>query len=132
MNAKRHEFSFGRVNAIHTPDVRDVDHAEINQGPTGVSPYRGWFCVFCAFLWLAIPAQPAHGVALRVGVVRGFPGNTVEVPVSLNYSSNEVRNVVALQADVLFDASGMNDGTPNSGPLLSRHVLAFVTPSPGV
>ena len=94
--------------------------------------HRIRLCVFCAFLWLAMLAPSAHGVALRVGVVRGFPGNTVEVPVSLIYRSNEVRNVVALQADVLFDASGITGGTPSSGPLLSRYVLASSTPSPGV
>lgn len=94
--------------------------------------YRVWFCVFSAPLWLAMLAPPAHGVALRVGVVRGFPGNTVEVPVSLNYRSNELHNVVALQADILFDASGITGGTPSSGALLSRHVLASSAPSPGV
>jgi hypothetical protein len=93
---------------------------------------RDWFGVFCVFLWLTMLAPLAHGVGLRVGVVRGFPGNTVEVPVSLSYRSNEVRNVVALQTDVLFDASGVTDGTPNSGPLLSRHVLASSTPASGV
>jgi hypothetical protein len=88
--------------------------------------------VWCACLWPMIFAASAHGVALRVGVVRGFPGNTVEVPVSLNYRSNEVRNVVALQADVLFDARGITDGVPSGGALLSRHVLASSAPSPGV
>ena len=81
---------------------------------------------------LVLPVLTAHAVSLRVGVVRGFPGNTVEVPVSLGYRSNEVRNVVALQADVLFDASGVTDGTPLNGPLLSRHALASSGPSPGV
>jgi hypothetical protein len=56
----------------------------------------------------------------------------VEVPLSLNYRSNEVRNVVALQADVLFDASGVSDGSPSGGPLLLRHVLASSAPAPGV
>ena len=69
---------------------------------------------------------------MRAGVVRGFPGNTVEVPVSLNYRSNELRNVVAFQADVLFDASRVDDGTPSEGPFLSRHVLTSSAPSPGV
>ena len=82
--------------------------------------------------WLAMLAPPTQAVSLRVGVVRGFPGNTVEVPVSLSYRSNEVRNVVALQADVLFATTGISDGTPSGGPLLSRHVLASSAPSPGV
>jgi hypothetical protein len=84
------------------------------------------------FIWLLAFAETAQAVSLRVGVVRGFPGNTVEVPVSLNYRSNEPRNVVGLQADVLFDASGINDANPTSGPLLDHHVLASSAPWSGV
>src|SRR6266436_8616722 len=82
--------------------------------------------------WLALLGQPAEALSLRVSVVRGFPGNTVNVPVSLSYRSNEVRNVVALQADVVFDANGVSDGTPSSGSLLTQHVLASSAPAPGV
>lgn len=74
----------------------------------------------------------ASAVSLRVGTVRGFPGNTVEVPVTLRYGSNELRDVVAMQADVLFDASGLSDAAPSSGALLARHTLASSLPSPGV
>jgi hypothetical protein len=84
------------------------------------------------FIWLLAFAETAQAVSLRVGVVRGFPGNTVEVPVSLNYRSNELRNVVGLQADVLFDASGINDANPTSGPLLDHHDLASSAPWSGV
>ena len=83
-------------------------------------------------LVLVALAVSAPAVSLRVGVVRGFPGRTVEVPVSLSYRSNEVRNVVALQADVLFDATGVSDGVPVSGPLLVNHVLASSGPASGV
>jgi len=82
-------------------------------------------------LSILLLALTAHGVSLRVGVVRGFPGNTVEVPVSLSYRSNEVRDVVAFQADVLFDPNGITDSTPASGALLSRHVLASSAPATG-
>lgn len=90
------------------------------------------FRALCAVLSLMLVVLSAQAVALRMGAVRGFPGNTVDVPVSLTYRSNEVRDVVALQADVLFDASGVTDGSPVSGPSLSRHVLASSTPSRGV
>jgi hypothetical protein len=76
-------------------------------------------------------AVSASAVSLRVGTVRGFPGVTVEVPVSLRYGTNEARDVVALQADVLFDASGVSDAAPTSGPLLSQHLLASSQPAVG-
>ena len=82
-------------------------------------------------LALVVLAVSASAVSLRVGTVRGFPGNTVAVPVSLRYGSNELHNVVALQADVVFDTSGLTDGTPGSGPLLTRHVLASSAPATG-
>ena len=80
---------------------------------------------------LAALAVSASAVSLRVGTVRGFPGNTVAVPVAVRYGSNEVRNVVALQADVLFDASGVADAPPGSGPGLTRHLLASSAPAAG-
>ena len=79
-----------------------------------------------ASLWLLVAGGSAEAVPrLVVGIVRGFPGRTVEVPVSLRYRTNDVRDVVALQADVVFDANGVDDGTPSSGQLLSRHVLVI-------
>lgn len=83
-------------------------------------------------VWLLLAGQTVEAVSLRVGVVRGFPGNFVEVPVSLSYHSNEVRDVVALQADVLFDAGGIGDAAPSGAPLLSRHTLASSGISSGV
>src|SRR5258705_353490 len=75
---------------------------------------------------------PALGVTrLSVGVVRGFPGRTVEVPVSLRYDTNDVRDVVALQADVLFDATGVTAGEPVPGITTSNHVLASSAPFTG-
>ena len=68
---------------------------------------------------------------LTVGVVRGCPGRTVEVPVSLRYGANDLRDVVALQADVLFDATGVADGAPASGIITANHVLASGAPFTG-
>jgi len=83
--------------------------------------------------WLCLLfASTAHAVPkLVAGIVRGFPGRTVEVPVSLRYRTNDVRDVVALQADVVFDATGIGDGTPASGSLLDKHVLASSSPVAG-
>src|SRR4051794_26139920 len=87
-----------------------------------------WLCLFSSLMLFAVSAR---AVSLRVGTVRGFPGNTVEVPVLLRYGSNEVRDVVALQADVVFDASGVTGSAPRSGTLLARHTLASSAPAPG-
>ena len=73
------------------------------------------------------PATPR----LTVGTQRGFPGNTVEVPVTLRYGTNDLRDVVAFQADVLFEAVGLSDGTPAGGSILVRHLLASSAPVTG-
>lgn len=77
------------------------------------------FLVCCLAHARAVHAAPR----LIAGVVRGFPGRTVEVPVSLRYRTNDVRDVVALQADVVFDSSGVDDSAPSPGGSLARHVF---------
>jgi hypothetical protein len=69
---------------------------------------------------------------LTLGTARGFPGNTVEVPVSLRYGTNDLQDVVALQADVVFDASGLSEAAPAGGTILGRHVLVSSRPTAGV
>src|SRR5713101_2048643 len=69
---------------------------------------------------------------LALRTVRGFPGNTIDVPLSLRYGTNDPRDIVALQADVIFDASGVSDGTPEGGLALTRHLLASSQPAAGV
>ena len=74
-------------------------------------------------------AGTAHAIPrLTVGIVRGFPGRTVEVPLSLRYATNDVRDVVAFQADVVFDATGVADAVPTPGSITSNHVLASSAP----
>ena len=84
-----------------------------------------------AALALLLGLAQASALSLQVGTVRGFPGNTVVVPVTLRYGTNEPRNVVAFQADVLFQAVGLSDGTPVGGPILVRHLLASSAPAAG-
>lgn len=68
---------------------------------------------------------------LSVAIVRGFPGRTVEVPMTLRYSTNDVRDVVALQADVMFATTGVTDDSPTPGGITSNHVFASSTPAAG-
>lgn len=84
-------------------------------------------------LWFGLVLQSASGLPkLSVATVRGFPGNTVDVPVLLNYGSNDLQNVVALQADIVFDQSGLGSGTPTPGGSLRNHALATSLPGVGV
>jgi hypothetical protein len=69
---------------------------------------------------------------LSVGRVRSFPGNTVELPVSLRYGTNDLQDVVALQADVVFDATGLSEAAPADGTILGRHLLASSRPEAGL
>src|SRR5436853_720484 len=69
---------------------------------------------------------------LSIATVRGFPGNTVDVPVLLNYGSNDLQNVVALQADIVFDQNGLGSGNPTRGPALRNHSVATSVPGTGV
>src|SRR5437867_4023307 len=81
------------------------------------------------------PLAPTTTMAaprLSVGTVRGFPGNTVELPVSLRYGTNDAQDVVALQADILFESTGIADGGIANGQMLRRHVLASSRPGAGV
>jgi len=65
---------------------------------------------------------------LTVGTVLGFPGATVHVPVRLSYGSNDLRNVVALQADVL-QTGAASAGALTGGNALSGHVIASSQPA---
>jgi len=77
-------------------------------------------------------ANTAHAAPkLIAGIVRGFPGRTVEVPVSLRYRTNDVRDVVALQADVVFDVTGIEDSTPAPGAITANHVVDSSHPANG-
>jgi hypothetical protein len=82
--------------------------------------------VLCA-LASESPALPR----LSVNRVRGFPGNTVEVPVSLRYASNDVRNVVALQADIAYEPALASAGTETGGTALRGHTLRSSQPAAG-
>ena len=84
-------------------------------------------------IWLLVAGtQVAPAIPrLTVGTQRGFPGNTVEVPITLRFGSNDLRNVVALQADLIFAPSEASPGAMAGGSALRGHVLAGSSPSTG-
>ena len=78
----------------------------------------------CLALLLAGLAAPAHS-APRVGLpyIRGFPLATVEVPLTLRYGTNDLRDVVGLQADVTFSGGQVAVGPVEPGTAVDNHVL---------
>ena len=87
---------------------------------------------FLCLLSLLTCCLSAHAIPrVSVGAVRGFPGTTINVPVSLIFASNDLRNVVAMQADVVFADDVLTTGTPASGTALRGHELASSQPVPG-
>jgi hypothetical protein len=80
-------------------------------------------------LWCGSSALAAP--RLVAGTVRGFPGQSVEVPILLRYGTNDPRDVVAFQADVVFDPSGLSDGYPRTGSVVSNHVFLSSSPIAG-
>src|SRR5712671_4034477 len=89
----------------------------------------------CALAFLLLNTATPGAFALPrliIGIVRGFPGNAVDVPVSLRYDSNDPRDVVALQADVVFDPNGVSEDVPRGGGAMTRHFLASSRPAAGV
>lgn len=60
---------------------------------------------------------------LQLGAVRGFGGSTVQLPLSLRYATNDARNVVGLQADLLFDSALAIGSPPVGGQVLADHLL---------
>src|SRR5437899_8693109 len=87
------------------------------------------FTLFVIGLSFILAVESASGLPkLSLATVRGFPGNTVEVPILLNYGSNDLQNVVALQADILFDQTGLASGNPVGGAALQNHLVATSLP----
>ncbi len=81
---------------------------------------------------LIISAAPVLAIPrFAANVVRGFPGRTVDVPLTLRYRTNDVRDVVAFQADLVFDATGLTDSAPARGAIASNHVLSSSAPFTG-
>jgi hypothetical protein len=101
------------------------------KGPTRDIAASVQWSVLLVFLVLS-NLHDAAAVSLGLGTVRGFPGNKIEVPLFIRYASNELREVVAFQADLRFDSSGIADGPPGSGTISTRHTLASSQLAPGI
>src|SRR6185503_2281204 len=59
---------------------------------------------------------------VAVATVRGFPSQSVDVPVTLRYGTNDLRNIVALQADVSYEGPA-TPGASVGGSALRGHLL---------
>src|SRR3954454_5202850 len=80
-------------------------------------------------LLLLVNSAPAiAGATLTLGNVRGQPSTTVTVPLTLSGATD----VVALQADVLFDTNILSAGTTSGGPALAGQIFGYNQPTSGV
>ena len=77
---------------------------------------------------LSIPISAFGATSLMAGRVRGTPGTTVAIPVSLGSAGN----VVALQADIAFDATVFTFDSVTAGAAGTNHTVRSSEPSPGV
>jgi len=68
------------------------------------------------------------GTRLVVGGTRGMPGTALSVPVILRGETN----VVALQADILFDTNSLTAGNVTPGSVSASHIVASSQPAAGV
>lgn len=86
-----------------------------------------------AVLTLAFALADARAeTRLSAGVLRGFPGATVEVPLRLKLDSNAPPVVVALQADLRFDAGRAQPAVASRGGAASNHFVISRTAAAGV
>ena len=93
-------------------------------------PIRGAsLCLTLILLGLAASANANPRVGLPY--LRGFPAATVQVPLTLRYGTNDLRDVVGLQADVTFSGGQVIVGPVEPGTALDNHRLRLAETVPG-
>ena len=90
---------------------------------------RASLCLSLVLLGLAASVHAASRVGLPY--IRGFPAATVQVPLTLRYGTNDLRDVVGLQADVTFSGGQVTVGPVELGTALDNHVLRLAQPVAG-
>ena len=88
-----------------------------------------WLCLALLLAGLAASAHAAPRVGLPY--VRGFPAATVEMPLTLRYGTNDLRDVVGLQADVTFSGGQVIVGPVEPGTALDNHRMRLAETVPG-
>jgi hypothetical protein len=84
-------------------------------------------CVWCGLLGIA--AVTTHGqTALTVASLPGYPGGTVNLPVSVRRTTN----MAAAQFDVAYNTGKVTAGELVAGGLFSNHVVRTREIAPGV
>jgi hypothetical protein len=85
--------------------------------------------VAISLLVLAAASSSLAMPRLSLSTVRGFPGATVEVPLTLRYATNDLLNVVGLQADVVIESGNAASDSPRAGDALRGHLVPSSQPS---
>ena len=79
-----------------------------------------------------VPTVPAAPVEIAAGSVRGFHSTTVSVPIFFNADTNTPLNVVALQADVVYDATHLTPANTFRGAAVPTQTVQVNDATPGV
>lgn len=79
-----------------------------------------------------VPTVPAAPVEVTAGSVRGFHSTTVSVPIFFNADTNTPLNVVALQADVVYDATHLTPANTIRGAAVPSQTVQISDATPGV
>ena len=91
---------------------------------TSVVKTLGFGCVLLALVTVRLFSQ----AALKAGIVQGYPGITVSVPVL----ASNVPNVTAMQFDVAYDATKISAGDSILGLRLTNHSIRSHEITPGL
>ena len=78
-----------------------------------------------------VPGSSLATPRVALPYIRGFPTATVEVPLTLRYGTNDLRDVVGLQADVTFSGGQVDVGPIESGTAMDNHVIRLSQPVAG-
>jgi hypothetical protein len=81
----------------------------------------------CLVMLASSLVQASDSARLIVGGARGTAGTTVSIPVLLR----SAMNVVALQADILFDTNSLAPGLVSGGGVSANHTVASSQPAAG-
>ena len=78
-----------------------------------------------------VPGSSLATPRVALPYIRGFPAATVEVPLALRYGTNDLRDVVGLQADVTFSGGQVEVGPIEPGTAVDNHVIRVSQPVAG-
>ena len=98
---------------------------------TSVATGTRYFALALAIAVMTLTASAAP-ITIAAGSVRGFHSTTVSVPIFFNADTNTPLNVVALQADVVYDATHLTPANTIRGAAVPTQTVQINDTTPGV